>query len=83
MPRKHCENLRTLIINCQSIKNKVAELNSVISYVKPDIIIGNESWLASDISNSEIFPTDYQQSVYRKDRNKHGGGDFIELFNIV
>ena len=35
-----------------------------------DIIICNKSWLVPDISNSEIFPTDYQQSVYKKDRNK-------------
>ncbi|XP_021366929.1 uncharacterized protein LOC110459148 [Mizuhopecten yessoensis] len=73
------ENLRTLIMNCQSVKNKTAEFETLVDYIKPDIIIGNESWLANDIGNSEIFPPEFQQNVYRKDRNKHGGGVFIAV----
>ena len=34
--------LRILIINCQSIKNKKAELHTIIDSAKPDIILGNE-----------------------------------------
>ena len=45
-----------LIMNCQSIKNKKAEIHTVIESAKPDIILGNESWLTPDIRNSEIFP---------------------------
>ena len=37
--------LRILIMNCQSIKNKKAELHTIINSAKPDIILGNESWL--------------------------------------
>ena len=48
--------LRILIMNCQSIKNKKAELHTIIDSAKPDIILGNESWLTPDIKNSEIFP---------------------------
>ena len=33
-----------LIMNCQSIKNKKAELHTIIDSAKPDIISGNESW---------------------------------------
>ena len=48
--------LRILIMNCQSIKNKMAELHTIIDLAKPDIILGNESWLTPEIENSEIFP---------------------------
>ena len=35
--------LRILLMNCQSIKNKKAELHTVIESSKPDIILGTES----------------------------------------
>ena len=69
--------LRILIINCQSINNKRAKLHTVIDSAKPDIILGNESWLTPDIKNSEIFPDSFD--AIRKDRvgDSHGGGVFI------
>ena len=56
--------------------NKVADIAAVIDEYKPDIILGNESWLNPGIASSEIFPDAYK--VYRKDRNtdSHGGGVF-------
>ena len=68
--------LKILIMNYQSI-NKRAELHTVIDSAKPDIILGNESWLTPDIKNSEIFP-DFFDAI-RKDRvgDSHGGGVFI------
>ena len=69
--------LRILIMNCQSINDKRAELHTVIDSAKPDIILGNESWLTPDIKNSEIFPDSFD--AIRKDRvgDSHGGGVFI------
>ena len=69
--------LRILIMNCQSINNKRAELHTVIDSAKPDIILGNESWLTPDIKNLEIFPDSFD--AIRKDRvgDSHGGGVFI------
>ena len=60
-------------MNCQSVKNKKAELHTIIDSAKPDIILGNESWLTPDIKNSEIFPDSFD--AIRKDRvgNAHGG----------
>ena len=52
--------LRILIMNCQSIKNKKAELRTIIDSAKPDIILGNESWLTPDIKNSEIFQESFE-----------------------
>ena len=51
--------LRILIMNRQSIKNKKAELHTIIDSAKPDIILGNESWLTPEIQNSEIFPDSF------------------------
>ena len=65
--------LRILIMNCQSIKNKKAKLNTIIDSAKPDIILGNETWLTPEIKNSEIFPDSFD--AVRKDRasDAHGG----------
>ena len=42
---------------------------------KINLMIGTELHLDDSIYSSEIFPRNY--SVYRKDRNIHGGGVFI------
>ena len=56
--------------------NKVPDIAAVIHEHKPDIILGNESWLTPDIGNNEIFPDNY--NVFRKDRitNSRDGGVF-------
>ena len=36
-------------MNCQSIKNKWSLLKESVDYIKPDAIIGCESWLSSII----------------------------------
>ena len=51
--------LRIMIENCQSIKNKKADFQIIIDSAKPDIILGNESWLTPDIKNSEIYPESF------------------------
>ena len=66
--------LKILIMNCQSVKNKKAEIQTMIDSAKPDIILGNESWLTPDKKrNSKIFPDSFD--AIRKDRvgDAHGG----------
>ena len=60
-------------MNCQSIKNKKAELHTIIDSAKPDIILGNESWLTPDIKHLEILRESFE--AIRKDRasDAHGG----------
>ena len=69
-----------LNINFQSIKSKLCRLSNVIGGVKPDIIIGTETWLDKDIRDSEICPRGYV--LHRKDRtNKTGGGVLLAIKN--
>ena len=80
-------NLRVANINCQSVRNKSTELQTALSYIKPDLVCGTESWLEgvkpgkppttgpNSVLSSEIFPEDY--NVFRNDRNLKGGGVFI------
>ncbi|KAK3108516.1 hypothetical protein FSP39_009662 [Pinctada imbricata] len=65
--------LRIIIMNCQSIKNKKHDLSNLVESTKPDIIIGNESWLHKDIQSAEVFPEGF--TCYRNDRTSdpHGG----------
>ena len=45
------------------------------------MLVGTESHLNDSIYSSEIFPKDY--SVYRKDRNIHGGGVFVLVDKLI
>ena len=48
------------------------ELAAIADALSPDLICVVETWLCSDISNSEISLTGYQ--LRRLDRDRHGGG---------
>ncbi len=73
--------LRVVLVNCQSIKNKKSAFHAMIDSVKPDVIIGTESWLTPHHKSSEYFPQHF--NTYRKDRegDKRGGGVFISVDN--
>ena len=45
--KKASQRLIILNINCQSVKSKVPDLHQVIHRIKPDIIVGTESWLTT------------------------------------
>ena len=65
--------LRILIMNCQSIKNKKPELQTIVNTANPDIILGCESRLSPDIANSEIFPDVYDAIWKDRVGDAHGG----------
>jgi hypothetical protein len=71
--------VRKLNVNCQSIKNKKHQIQNPAYSTKPDVIIATETWLDPTITNSQIFPPNY--NIYRKDRtgNKIGGGVLIPI----
>lgn len=75
--------LRILNINFQCCRNKTHELDHLINSVKPDIIIGTETWLNSAIGSSEIINPSAGYDVYRKDRpNQSYGGVLIAVRNV-
>ena len=59
---------RIVTINFQSCRNKTQELEHLINSVKPDVIIGTETWLNSTINSNEIIKSALGFNVYRKDR---------------
>ena len=72
-PRALNHLLRILVMNCQSIKSKKAELHTIIDSAKPDIILGNESWLTPAIKNSEIFQESFDAVRKYRASDAHGG----------
>ena len=50
-----------------------------MEYVKPDAIVGCESWLGVEHTDAEIFPEGYKKNVFTKDKNKNGGGVFTSV----
>ena len=76
VPKNNRKKLTCMTMNCRSAKNKIADIAAVVDQYKPDIILGTESWLSSNIESNEIFPKGYK--IFRKDRpdDCHGGGVF-------
>ena len=59
---------------------KQCRLSNVLESIKPDILIGTETWLDPNIKDSEIFPSGYR--LHRKNRvTTSGGGVLIAVKN--
>ena len=74
-------SLKIINVNCQSLWAKRLEFSHLVESTKPDVVIGTESWLHENISNSSVFPEDF--TVYRRDRGTRGGGVFILVKNTI
>ena len=72
-------NLNLAIINFRSIINKKAEFLYFLQERKPRIIIGTETWLSNDIADNEIIPSEFNYTIYRKDRDSGYGGVMIAV----
>lgn len=59
--------------------NKRFDLLAKLSALSPDIIMVTETYLDSEIADCEIVPANY--TLYRQDRNRHGGGVLIAVSN--
>ena len=66
------------LLNTRSVKsvnayrNKLVELQALVQLKKAKIICLTETWLTSDMLDSEMLPSD-EFKIYRKDRSGHGG----------
>ena len=65
-------HLKILYYNARSLLPKLDDLKVLSETQFPDIICVVETWLSSDISDSELEITNYQ--IFRRDRDRHGGG---------
>ena len=64
--------LKIFYFNARSLLPKLDELRLLTICHSPDVICIVESWLAPDILDSELTLPGY--TVFRLDRNRHGGG---------
>lgn len=78
LPSKQA-NWRTLIINCNGITGKRAELAQLADYTDPDAMLLCETKLDGSVNNAEFLPEGYK--AYRKDRVRGGGGVLIAIKN--
>ena len=75
----NCKNLSILYYNARSILSKHIEFRLAVEGNKPDIVCIVETWLSSDILDSEVCLPGYQ--LHRRDRNRHGGGILVYVQN--
>ena len=68
-------------VNCRSIYNKSLDFWNLINTYDTDVVIGTESWIREEISNADIFRTDY--TTFKRDRHARGGGVFICVKNYI
>ena len=73
---KKSQSWRTLVININSAPGKRAELENLINYTDPDLIIMTETKIDEQVKASEFLPKGYTGEI-RKDRCKGGGGVLI------
>ena len=66
-----------MVIDFQSIRNKITEIEVLLDSINPDAIIGTESWLNDEIFSSEILPNTY--NVFKRDREDSYGGVLIAV----
>ena len=73
-------NLRIIVANCNGAPSKKANMEHLIKYVDPDILILTETKIDDNISLAEFLPPHFNGEV-RQDRNKWGGGVMVAIRN--
>ena len=66
--------LKFFSMNINSIRGKKLELLAFLDFHQPHVVAIQETKIDSSVATSELFPETCPYSVYRKDRNIHGGG---------
>ena len=76
--RIHVKGVSIIYFNACSL---LYELRAVSEATMPDIICIVETWLDNDVSDDELFLSNYQ--LFRLDRSRHGGGIAIYVCNAL
>ena len=72
-------NMTVIVVNTQSIMAKKECLWQIIDDQRPDVILASETWLKSDIHDTEIIPADFGYELFRNDRSDGYGGVLIAV----
>ena len=76
------QGLRIAHLNCwKSFLLHKEEIFNLLYVFHLDILTLTETWLDDTISDHEVLPDEY--SLYRRDKNRHGGGVAILISVIV
>ena len=70
-------------MNINSIRGKKLELLAFLDFHQPHVVAIQETKIDSSIATSELFPETCPHSVYRKDRNIHGGGVMLLIHKEI
>ena len=66
--------LKFISMNINSTRGKKLELLTFLDFHQPHVVAIQETKIDSSVATSRLFPETCPYSVYRKDRNIHGGG---------
>ena len=70
-----------LYVNSRSIKNKIPDLQALITEHDPHLISISETWLDSSIKDCTLGLLGYK--LFRRDRNSNGGGVLLGVKNLL
>lgn len=77
-------NINIAFTNIRSIIPKRDELCSFINDISADMVILTETWLHDDVTDTEVFPSNLNFTIFRRDRkSKKGGGVLIAIKNTL
>ena len=72
--------ISAVLFNARSIVNKWLLFQTELDVYKLDLAFITESWLDNSIHDGELTSNcNYAISIFRKDRNRHGEGEFITI----
>ena len=71
------QSWRTLVVNINSIRGKVADLEYLLDYTRPYPVFISETKLGPEVNTQEVVPDAWGYTCYRKDRTLGGGGTML------
>lgn len=77
--RSKFRSLKIVSVNINGLRSKKLDICELLDTANPDILLCQETRIDQSVYSSEIFPNGY--SVFRRDRDLHGGGVCIVVSN--
>ena len=71
------QNWRTLVVNINSNRGKVADLEYLLDYTRPGAVLISETKLGPEVNTQEVVPDAWGYTCYRTDRTLGGGGTML------